>query len=138
MANKLRLLRLSYEEQRLILEHGLTERHARASLRLNDPQSRLDTIRHMGEQRLNVQESERYIEELLEKEEEQKRSSLPCVTTKNGEMISSDVFHEERDMMDMVQILRRRVDGWRKNGKNATISVTNGLRSVEVTIRLAK
>ena len=34
IANKIRLLRLSYEEQKLILECGLSERHARALLRL--------------------------------------------------------------------------------------------------------
>lgn len=136
VANKLRLLRLSYEEQRLILEHGLTERHARASLRVDDPQTRLNAIRYIGEQRLNVQESEHYVEELLQRGNEQKRSTLPCA--RSEEPVSADVFHDERDMMDMVQILRRRVEGWKKNGKNASISVTNGLRSVEVTIRLAK
>ena len=36
VANKLRLLRLSYDEQRRIIEAELTERHARALLRLSD------------------------------------------------------------------------------------------------------
>ena len=36
VANKLRLLRLSDEEQSIITEHGLSERHARALLRIQD------------------------------------------------------------------------------------------------------
>ncbi|MBQ2998881.1 MAG: ParB/RepB/Spo0J family partition protein, partial [Clostridia bacterium] len=65
VANKLRLLRLSYEEQRLILETGLTERHARATLRIENTKKRLETIRYIAEQKLNVQDSEAYVENLL-------------------------------------------------------------------------
>lgn len=135
VANKLRLLRLSYEEQRLILESGLTERHARAALRIEDTQKRLETIRHLAECKWTVQESEQYIESVIEKEAFAKQ--LPSRKSSLSED-AEDVFHSERDMMDMVQILRKRVECWNKNGKNATISVENGLRSVEVTIRLNK
>ena len=40
VANKLRLLRLSEEDRRRILEGGLTERHSRALLRIEDPGER--------------------------------------------------------------------------------------------------
>lgn len=36
LANKIRLLRLSGEEQRMVLENHLTERHARALLRMEE------------------------------------------------------------------------------------------------------
>ena len=135
VANKLRLLRLSYEEQRMILENGLTERHARATLRVNDPRMRVEILRHVAEQKLNVQETEAYIEELLEADAA-KRQKIAPEETENPE--EPDVFRGERDMMDMVQTLRRRVDHWNKSGKNAYMSVTNGLRTVEVTIRFNK
>lgn len=64
IANKLRLLRLSEEEQEKILGSGLTERHARALLRL-DGDERSDALDKMIERRMNVSRAEEYIEELI-------------------------------------------------------------------------
>ena len=65
VANKLRLLRLSGDCQRLLREYGLTERHARALLRLEDEAVRLEALRHIGRDKLNVAQTEAYIEDLL-------------------------------------------------------------------------
>lgn len=65
LANKLRLLRLSPECCRLLVENGLTERHARALLRLEDEEERLDALRHMIRGHLNVAQTEQYIEKHL-------------------------------------------------------------------------
>ncbi|MGM9618776.1 MAG: ParB/RepB/Spo0J family partition protein [Oscillospiraceae bacterium] len=65
IANKLRLLRLSPDCVRVLREAELTERHARALLRLEDEELRLAAVRHMAEKHLNVAESEQYIESLL-------------------------------------------------------------------------
>ena len=134
VANKLRLLRLTYEEQNLILELGLTERHARAMLRIEESPKRIETIRFVAEQRLNVQDTELYVEEMLENEATMRKK---CVRSE-GDEEGFDVFRGEREMIDMVQTLRRRVDLWNKNGRNACIRVTNGAESVEVTIRFDK
>lgn len=65
IANKLRLLGLSHEEQRIILAYGLTERHARSVLRLKEPQTRAFALRRIQEEHLNVAATENLIEELL-------------------------------------------------------------------------
>jgi ParB family chromosome partitioning protein len=65
IANKLRLLRLSEEEQDLILRSDLTERHARALLRLNSVDSRLKALNYIIINKLNVSESEKYISSML-------------------------------------------------------------------------
>ena len=65
LANKLRLLRLSPECCRLLVENGLTERHARALLRLEDEEERLAAARYMAEHHLNVAQAEQYIERRL-------------------------------------------------------------------------
>ena len=65
IANKLRLLGLSHEEQRTILTYSLTERHARSVLLLKKPQMRELALRKIQEEHLNVAETERLIEELL-------------------------------------------------------------------------
>ena len=54
VANKLRLLRLSPACQALLLEKGLTERHARALLRLEDEEERLAAARRAAGKQLNV------------------------------------------------------------------------------------
>ncbi len=64
VANKMRLLKLSEEEITLIREHHLTERHARAVLRLDDKVKRLDALRKVAEMGLNVRECEAVVEML--------------------------------------------------------------------------
>lgn len=65
VANKLRILRLLPEERQKILEAGLTERHARALLKLSDPSLRGDVLQHILDRKLNVSASETYIDRLL-------------------------------------------------------------------------
>lgn len=65
VANKIRLLRLSSEEQRLIAVNHLTERHARALLRISDPILRVQLLRKIVEQQLNVVQTETLIAETL-------------------------------------------------------------------------
>lgn len=65
VANKLRLLKLSPEEAQAVLEAGLTERHARALLRLKDPIRRGAALRHIIARALNVAMTEEYIDSLI-------------------------------------------------------------------------
>lgn len=65
LANKLRLLRLSPDCRRLLTEHDLTERHARALLRLEDEEERLNALHHIIRQHLNVAQTEQYIDKRL-------------------------------------------------------------------------
>ena len=66
LANKLRLRKLSPEERRLITENSLTERHARALLKLEDPEKRLDALKKIIARKLNVEASEKLIDGMLE------------------------------------------------------------------------
>ena len=65
IANKLRILRLLPEERQKILQEGLTERHARALLKLNDPALRGDVLQHILDRKLNVSATEAYIDNVL-------------------------------------------------------------------------
>lgn len=65
VANKLRLLRLSPACREILTSGGLTERHARALLRLEDESERLLAARHMAEKQLTVAQAEQYIEHRL-------------------------------------------------------------------------
>ena len=65
VANKLRLLRLPPDVLTLLREHGCTERHARALLRLEEPELQRMAARHVAEQGLTVARTEEYVETLL-------------------------------------------------------------------------
>ncbi len=65
VANKLRLLRLSPACRKVLMDHGLTERHARALLRLEDEAERLAAAEHMARCHLNVAQAEQYVERRL-------------------------------------------------------------------------
>ncbi|MCI8720891.1 MAG: ParB/RepB/Spo0J family partition protein [Oscillospiraceae bacterium] len=69
VANKLRLLRLSPACGELLRKYELTERHARALLRLEDEDARLAALRHIGEKKLTVAATEEYIEIQLQKKQ---------------------------------------------------------------------
>ena len=66
LANKLRLLRLSPACRAAVTEGGLTERHARCLLRLEDEEERLAAARHFVSAGLNVAQAERYVDRRLE------------------------------------------------------------------------
>ncbi len=68
VANKLRLLKLSPQERHLIFSNHLTERHARALLRIADETSRRLVLAHVIENNLTVDATEKYILS-LEKQE---------------------------------------------------------------------
>lgn len=65
LANKLRLLRLSPTCRKTLVEHGLTERHARALLRLEDESERLTALKYITAHQLNVAQTEQYIDRRL-------------------------------------------------------------------------
>lgn len=58
LSNKLRLLTLSVTERNLILEHRLSERHARAILKIRDGSLRLDAIRQISAEGMTASEAE--------------------------------------------------------------------------------
>ena len=91
VANKLRLLRLDREAVDLLRQYALTERHARALLRLEDRESQLAALRHIGERRLNVAASEAYIEELLQKKQQEPPERRPIYVIKDVRLFLNSV-----------------------------------------------
>lgn len=65
IANKLRLLRLPEAERRRMTAAGLSERHARALLRIEDDGLREQALERMIGEHMTVARSERLVDELL-------------------------------------------------------------------------
>lgn len=65
VANKLRLLKLPEEVLRTLRDNHCTERHARALLRLDDAEQQRQAAAYIVTHKLNVAQSEEYVERLL-------------------------------------------------------------------------
>ena len=70
IANKLRILRHSDTILTALREANLTERHARALLKLTGDDQKLSAIAEIARQSMSVARAEKYIETLLSREEE--------------------------------------------------------------------
>ena len=66
LSNKLRILKLPEEIQSSIIKFGMTERHARALLKLEDEKKQQLAVKIIVEKRLNVSQTEALIEKMLE------------------------------------------------------------------------
>ncbi len=70
IANKLRLLRLTETVRKLLKEHSLTERHARALLRLTAEEDQISVINEITKNGYNVRQTEKYIENYIEEHQD--------------------------------------------------------------------
>ncbi len=68
IANKLRLLKLTSVERKMIISNNLSERHARALLKLNNAEMRHQVLVCIIENNLTVDKTEKYISSLETKE----------------------------------------------------------------------
>lgn len=83
VANKLRILRHSETVLSALREAGLTERHARALLRLPGEDRRLEAIGEIARQTMSVARAEKYIESLLSQPEEKPQKANVSVFLNN-------------------------------------------------------
>lgn len=65
LANKIRLLKLTKEERELITDNHLTERHARAFVRINNKRCRLSVIKYVIENKLTVSNTDDFVTYVL-------------------------------------------------------------------------
>jgi len=73
ISNKIRILSLPPEIQQALTENQLTERHARALLKIDDDAVRKQIIGRVVEHNLNVKQTEKMIEDFLKKQDEERR-----------------------------------------------------------------
>lgn len=76
LANKLRLLRLSPAVQQLLQEYSLTERHARALLRLPDEQAQQKAAKTIAQKSMNAAQTDEYISALINNKKMKKPTRL--------------------------------------------------------------
>ena len=79
IANKLRLLRLSAPVRKVLMDAELSERHARALLKLPDDEKRLEVLETIVAKNFSVRQTEEYISKLLDGKSEEKRKRMVIV-----------------------------------------------------------
>jgi ParB family chromosome partitioning protein len=65
IANKMRLLKLPEKTRQKIFDQNLTERHARAILKVDDEAAQLEIVELISQKKLNVRQTEEFIEKYL-------------------------------------------------------------------------
>ena len=123
VANKLRLLRHSPAVLAALRQHSLSERHARALLKLPAEQQRLDAIRVIAERKLNVAATEQYIDRLTEKKEAPPRGLRGFVL---------------RDVRVFLNTVSHNLDIIRSAGINAACGQEETEHEIVLTIRIPK
>ena len=124
VANKLRLLRLGEACAAVLRQYNLTERHARAVLRLEGEERRLAALRKMGEEQMNVAAAEAYVEELLRRAQRQSPPRPPIYVIK--------------DVRLFLNSLRRGMDTIRRAGVNARCDKEENEEDIVITIHIPK
>lgn len=93
VANKLRLLRLSPEVLQALREHHLSERHARALLRLSTEAQQLQTVHRAAEGGWTVARTEQYVQALLTPPEPVRRE-LGAFRLRDARLLLNSVRHQ--------------------------------------------
>ncbi|HIY28128.1 MAG TPA: ParB/RepB/Spo0J family partition protein [Firmicutes bacterium] len=99
IANKLRLLRLTSEERKCIVENGLSERHARAILRIPQEEARKKLLAQVVEKGLTVRQTEELVEKTLE-EKTAKPARGRTFIAKDIRIFLNTIDHAIRTMQD--------------------------------------
>ncbi len=127
VANKLRLLRYLPDEREMILTASLTERHARALLRLSGD-DRLTALRQIITDRLNVAETESLVEEMLN------RDAVPAAVVAPKPVIPRNRPAILRDVRLFCNSLHHAVDIMRQAGISATTEKRETPEGTEIRV----
>lgn len=126
IANKLRLLNLTYDEQDWIVQAGLSERHARALLRIMDVELRREALSKIIAQNLNVAQSEELIEKLLYD------STAPEEVKKGSRKIVI------RDVRIFINTINKAVSTMQEAGIDAVCKHKDSGEFIEYTVKIPK
>lgn len=129
IANKLRLLKISPEIRNLIITGTITERHARALLKLNSAEMQKEIIRTIYERELNVKETE----DLVEKA---KLNNIPreVKASPSGQNVSMII----RDARIFLNTIKETVNRAKQTGIDMLVIENENENEYEITIKIVK
>ena len=126
IANKLRLLRLTNEEQHWIVKEGLSERHARCLLAIDDEKLRKNVLSRVIINRLNVSQSEELVRRVLS---ENLNPSIKKTVDKTPVV---------KDIRIFMNTMNKAVDTMKKSGIKADTEKRETDEYIEYSVRIPK
>ncbi len=124
IANKLRILKLPQEERKQIIENNLTERHARALLKLKEKKDRMKVLNYIIKNQLNVQQSENFIDSFINNKKSIKAESQRKVIIK--------------DVRIFVNTIDKAINTMKSSGIKALTKKNETDEYLEYTVRIPK
>lgn len=126
VANKLRLLKLTMDEQDWINQAGLSERHARALLRISDESLRKEALSKVISEGLNISQTEELVDNII-----------------SSSFIEVDDKHRKKrvvikDVRIFINTINKAVDTMRLAGINAVSKRAENDDYIEYTVRIPK
>lgn len=122
VSNKLRLLRLPEEIRLKIVQENLTERHARALLKMNNLSQIQRALSIISEKRLNVEESEKLIDQIMNNDSRRRQPPVKLF----------------KDVRIFVNTLNHAVDTMRRAGIEADSAKSETDEYIEYIVRIPK
>ena len=129
IANKLRLLRLGFEEQEWIMTAHLSERHARTLLRINNEALRREVLSRIIAEGLSVTQAEELVNQVLMKKPEEEPAHKP---ERNERKMAI------KDVRIFVNTINKAVDTMRLSGINAISRRNETDDYIEYTVKIPK
>jgi ParB family chromosome partitioning protein len=127
IANKLRILKLPDNVKHILASGSLTERHARALLKLPDPVLQSDAAKQFSEKKLNVKEAELLVDEQLKK-----------IASPKDIKQQRKIIRAVRNLKIFLNTIKEAVNVIRNAGVEAKYSEKEFDEFYEVTIRIPK
>ncbi|WP_024832687.1 nucleoid occlusion protein [Ruminiclostridium josui] len=128
IANKIRLLKLSPLIKKILSDNNLTERHARALLKLHDEQLQLKVLKLVCERGLNVKKTEELVERAIDKYSKNlKQRTMEKKTTK-----------AIKDVRIFVNTIKQAIDIMRQSGVKAKAAQIDRGEYIEFVVRVPK
>lgn len=129
IANKLRLLKLSDEVKAAMTEKRLSERHARALLKLTDDKQRLDAVEKIAEKGLSVKETEQIVEKTLNKAYDEKQ---------DGAKPRPKLMRIVRDYRLFMNTINQAVNQLRESGMTVEVEQSDRADGVDIKISVTR
>lgn len=122
LSNKLRLLKLPVDVRYFIEKEALSERHARALLRLESEQQMWTTLKEITDKHLNVEQTEAYIDKITNKQPKPRHS----------------VVRIFKDVRIFVNTVDKAIKTMKEAGIDATSDKTETDDYIEYRVRIPK
>ena len=132
IANKLRILRLSEEVKEMLIKEDLTERHARALLKLPDEQLQLKAIQQVVKDKLNVRDTEKLIDRTIEKIRDHQRDNM-IQSRKNRKSFSG-----KKDLRIFTNTIHNAIRLMEKYGLSVQYHQIEKEDCIEITVSIPK